>query len=180
MIKMTLLLFVGFSFLLINLSYAGGFPAGVKLPFAIRNIVPPIPGYSFELLDPNNKPVKLKDYKGKVLLLNFWATWCIPCVREMPDFQALLNAMEGENFAILGINVMDSKSRVERFLKKKKIDLPIALDTKGVTYPKYNVRNFPTTLILDKEGREIGRTLGIREWHSPESIEFFKSLSRKL
>ncbi|PCI25192.1 MAG: hypothetical protein COB67_11020 [SAR324 cluster bacterium] len=177
--KKSILSLIAFSICFAGTLLAGGTLDGIKPPYPIQKISPPVEVYAFSLVDPQNNPVKLGDYKGKILLLNFWATWCIPCVKEMPDFEALLAALEGEDFAILGINVMDSKSRVLRFLKQKKITLPIALDAKGI-YPKYKVQNFPTTLILNKEGQEIGRTVGIREWDSPESIEFFRTLSRKL
>ena len=148
------------------------------MPFAIQIYDNPASAPAFTLKDPAGETVKLADYSGKILLINFWATWCIPCVKEMPEFQKLNESLKGEKFAFLGIDVMDSKARVDRFLKTKNISLPIAMDKRGEIYPKYGVKNFPTTVIIGKNGKVLGRMIGIREWATPESIQYFKDISR--
>ncbi len=162
-----------------SLSLQAGIPRDLKKPFLIQESENTAKGYPFKLVTPAGKPVELRDYQGKILLLNFWATWCIPCVRELPDFEKLLANLVNENFSILGINVMDSKKRVDRFIEQKKLTLPVAMDLKGETYPRYKVQNFPTTVIIDKKGDEMGRVVGIRAWNSPESIDFFRNLSKQ-
>ena len=156
-----------------------GIPKYLARPFFIQESETPTEVSPFKLANPQGKLVTLDDYKGKLLLLNFWATWCPPCVRELPDFEKLLASLKGENFAVLGINIMESKKRVTRFISKKGMTLPVALDLKGESYPAYLVQSFPTTVIINKNGREIGRVVGIRNWASPQSINFFRNLSRR-
>lgn len=177
--KKIYLLFLLFA-LIASSSLQAGIPKDLIKPFLIQEPEVPTQGYAFKLMNPEGNPVELKDYEGQILLLNFWATWCVPCIRELPDFQELQSKLENEDFSILGINVMDSQKRVDRFIQDRKLTLPVAMDLKGDTYPRYKVQNFPTTIIIDKKGREIGRVVGIRSWASLESIRFFRNLSKKL
>ena len=95
----------------------------------------------------------LSDFKGKVVLVNFWATWCPPCIAEMPSLQALQDKLGSENFVVVGIATQDEKKDVEDFLKSSKITFPILLDFYGELSRKFEVAGYPETFLLDKEGR---------------------------
>ncbi len=105
----------------------------------------------FTLMDIEGKQVRLKDFKGKVVLLEFWATWCPPCRLSVPELQELHERMEGEDFKIIAITVDDSLQRVRRFVREKGVTYTVVMDDKGVD-DAYGVYSIPTTILLDKEG----------------------------
>lgn len=95
----------------------------------------------------------LHDFKGKVVLVNFWATWCPPCIAEMPSLQALQDSLGSDRFVVVGIATQDEKKDVEDFLKSSKITFPILLDFYGELSRKLEVSGYPETFLLDKAGR---------------------------
>ena len=105
----------------------------------------------FTLMDIEGNVVRLKDFKGKVVLLEFWATWCPPCRLSVPEIQELHEKMEGEDFKIIAITVDDKLQRVRRFVRKKGVTYTVVMDDKGVD-DAYGVYSIPTTILLDKEG----------------------------
>ena len=105
----------------------------------------------FTLMDIEGNVVRLKDFKGKVVLLEFWATWCPPCRLSAPELQELHERMEGEDFAIIAIAVEDKLQRVRKFIEEKGITYTVVMDDKGVD-DAYGVYSIPTTILLDKEG----------------------------
>ncbi|HOJ09887.1 MAG TPA: TlpA disulfide reductase family protein [Clostridiales bacterium] len=107
----------------------------------------------FELVDLEGKKVKLTDYRGKVVFLNFWALWCPFCVQEMPDLNsANKKFLEGEDAVIITVNSGDSADKVKEFMKEKKLSLPVLLDTDGSISNAYGVSGIPITFIIDSEG----------------------------
>mgnify|MGYP001766605608 FL=1 len=111
----------------------------------------------FELKDIEGKAVRLGDYKGKTVVINFWATWCPPCKKEMPDFDLLDKELKKKNNAVLlAVNMTDgkrdTKSKVESFIKENNFGMRVLLDTEGKAAKLYEIRWLPTTLVVDGKG----------------------------
>ena len=142
---------------------------------------PPKPMPEFAFTDADDKPVKLADYKGKAVLLNFWATWCAPCVKEMPSLDKLQAAM-GEavgkdKFLVLPLSLDGpSRPRVKPFYANKKLDnLGIYFDKGRKAMSVLDIGILPTSILVDSEGRELGRIEGEAEWDTPEAIALMKA-----
>src|SRR3989338_5916455 len=115
----------------------------------------------FNLPDLSGKIVKLSDYKGKVVFLHFWATWCPPCRGEMPYLQALYVKLKAKKFEILAVAMdREGKRVVEPFIKKGKYTFKVLLDPKGVVSSPYAIVGIPTTFILDRNGRIVDKIVG--------------------
>jgi len=128
------------------------------------------------LQDLNGADVNISDFRGKIVFLNFWATWCPTCVVEMPSMEKLHRKLNNQDFALVTISIQDSAAEVQRFFKQNQLTFTALLDTIGKTIPEFAIRAIPTTLILDKSGRIVGRVMGMREWDSRESIAMFEQL----
>ena len=131
---------------------------------------------SLTFLKDNNTTVSLSEWRGKVVLLNFWATWCSPCIREMPSIQKLSKLLSKESFAVLALSQdIQGWSKIRPFIRKYQLnDLPIYNDPKLSGAKKFAVKGLPTTILLDRDGRELGRLLGHAEWDSKEAIDLIK------
>ncbi len=105
----------------------------------------------FTLRDFDNKEVKLSELRGKPVLLDFWATWCPPCVESMPHLQNL-HSEKGEALHIYAINLREERDKVQQFLKQHELDLPVLLDTQGQVGQQYHVRSIPQTVLIDAKG----------------------------
>ncbi len=122
--------------------------------------------------------VRLADFRGRLVLLNIWATWCAPCRREMPTLDRLQAELGGPDFEVLALAV-DRKGldAVEKFYAELGLErLAIYVDESTRAARLLGALGLPTTLLIDREGKEIGRLLGPAEWDSPEMISFFRSL----
>jgi peroxiredoxin len=108
----------------------------------------------FKLTGLDGRSVRLSDYRGKVVLLNFWATWCPPCKAEMPDLDQLHRTYaEKQNFAVVGIDLEESAADVAAFAGQQGVSFPLLLDSDGeVTTHAFSVRNLPTSMIIDRDG----------------------------
>jgi thiol-disulfide isomerase/thioredoxin len=115
-------------------------------------------------------------YKGKVVLVNFWATWCAPCVREMPSLDRLQAALEGEGLVVLPLSLDGpTKPRVEPFYKAQNlVNLPILFDEKSVTFGRFGVGVLPTSIVINRDGKEVGRLEGPAEWDAPEALALLR------
>ncbi|HPB65250.1 MAG TPA: TlpA disulfide reductase family protein [Spirochaetales bacterium] len=122
----------------------------------------------------------LGDAAGKVVLLNFWATWCPPCRSEMPSIQRLHDAMAGRPFAVMAVSVAESAATVRAFLKTDPYTFPIYLDEGGRASGPFVGRGIPTTFVLDKQGRAIAGVIGARSYDDPEVLALFKALAERL
>jgi thiol-disulfide isomerase/thioredoxin len=127
--------------------------------------------------DTNQKDVNLRDYKGKVLILNFWATWCVPCKEEMPSLDNLQANIGLTNLKIFPINISQEKlSKVEFFFKELRIkNLDIYYDSPTTLAKKFSLRGVPTTILFDKKGREFARIMGSVDFNDEEFINWLKS-----
>jgi len=137
-----------------------------------------LPAPDFTLPDVEDKTHRLADYRGKVVLLNFWATWCPPCRKEMPSMQRLWEKFRGRDFAILAVDVGEDEERVFAFTLELDIPLefPLLLDRDGKVMERWPVRGLPTTFILDREGRIAYQAIGGREWDAPELVAIMQGL----
>ncbi len=126
--------------------------------------------------DAEGKPVTLERYRGKVLLVNFWATWCAPCIHEMPTLDRLQAALGGAGFAVLTVS-LDRKgmAAVGPFWEEQRYKhLPILLDSRWKTARRLGVSGLPATFLLDRKGRIVGYLIGPAEWDSPEAKAFLR------
>jgi thiol-disulfide isomerase/thioredoxin len=129
-----------------------------------------------QLKDVFGNTVSLSDFRGKIVFLNFWATWCPPCVIEMPSMQKLHRRFKDKNFIMVAINSQETDAQVKSFFNKYKLSFTALLDSSAEVGAWFDVNAFPTTFVLDKKGRIIGRALGPREWDSQASVALFDYL----
>jgi thiol-disulfide isomerase/thioredoxin len=124
----------------------------------------------------------LRDFGGRVLVVNFWATWCAPCIEEMPSLDALEASLGGDKFAIVAINQDRNGAEVARpFLEKNGWShLALYTDPRSQAVRDMAVRGLPTSLIIDGEGREVARLEGTAHWDSPEMVAHLQALIDKL
>jgi peroxiredoxin len=133
----------------------------------------------FLLEDTDGKKVSLASLRGKVVLVNFWATWCPPCRAEMPSMEKLNQAMANEDFVMLAINVEENgRSVVPEFLKKTPHKFSILYDDQGVVQNLYGVYKFPESFVIRKDGIVDDKVIGAIDWAHPETIEYFKELAK--
>ena len=127
--------------------------------------------------DINQKNVNLDDFKGKLILLNFWATWCAPCKEEMPSLDNLQSNNSLSNLKIFPINIGQEKiSKSESFFKELNIqNLDIYLDAPITLAKKFSLRGIPTTILFNKEGKEFARIIGSIDFNSKEFINWLKT-----
>ena len=124
---------------------------------------------------PDEKTVNLKDYRGRFILLNFWATWCSPCLKEMPDFEKAYQQMGQEKLIVLAVGMGEDTKKISKFAEKYGFTFPMVADPKMEITNLYGVKNIPVTYLIDPEGVVLGRALGIRDWANPDLLAFIKS-----
>ena len=121
--------------------------------------------------------VKISDYRGKVVVLNVWATWCGPCVREMPQLQALHEKLASEGVEVLGVSVdYGDDAPVTAFVKRFDLTFPILRDPSGDIQIAYATNGLPTTFIIDRSGRIRRREVGAREWADSSVVTELRAL----
>ena len=127
----------------------------------------------------NGQSVDLDSYRGKVVFLNFWATWCLPCKKEMPDMEELHMKMKGKKFVILAISLREPKAKVTHFLRQFPYSFKIGMDPKNKIGKRLNVNALPTSLIIDKKGIIRAQAVGPRRWKDPKFVEYLTTLSNE-
>ena len=141
-------------------------------PYRGNPVPPPI-----DLADLDGTPRRLSALRGRVVLVNFWASWCPPCVHEMPSMQRLREKLKGQPFEILAVNMGENDREVREFLASKvRIDFPIAMDRDGSVLRQWKVFVFPTSYVIDPGGRIQLGAFGELEWDSPEVIGQIRKL----
>jgi thiol-disulfide isomerase/thioredoxin len=123
---------------------------------------------TFVLKDLDDKQHQLADYRGKVLVVNFWATWCAPCVEEMPSFERLAKRLSGEPFALLTVNFGEKPKRIKPFLEKIGVDVPVLVDPDMSVSRSWVKKGLPTTFIIDGDQNIRYQVLGELPWDAPE------------
>lgn len=135
-----------------------------------------IPAFPFKNLDGSDGSYDA--FKGKVVLVNFWATWCIPCVKEMPSLNKLATTIGKDKFSVLALSLDGpTRAKVAPFIRDKELTaLDVYLDDKRAAYGKLDILVLPTSILVDKQGREVGRLAGDAEWDTPEAIALIRHL----
>lgn len=113
---------------------------------------------------------------GRVVLVNFWATWCEPCEREMPAMERLYQSLADQPFELVAVAIDDSESKVQLFQDRYRLSFPIVLDLDQSVSQSYQTMGVPESLLLDREGRIVERYVGPRAWDAPEHLERIEAL----
>jgi thiol-disulfide isomerase/thioredoxin len=130
----------------------------------------------FALPDIKGQQHSLDDYRGQVVLVNFWASWCPPCIKEMPVLERLQQDLHEQPFEILAVNVGEKKYKVWKFVKLINFGLPVLLDTHKDTFNAWGLSVLPTSFLLDKQGRIRYRVQGDIEWDSEKVVTLIEAL----
>ena len=165
----------GFVLLPANISHA----AGPKLsgPMQVFQLAPttrPRPSATWK--NAAGKDLTLADFSGKVVLVNYWASWCPPCIRELPSIDRLQASLGGDNFTVVAINIdRGGKPVARRMAKRLKLKhLTLYLDRESKSARNLGVRSMPTTFVFDRKGREVGKLEGGAEWDDKAAVELVK------
>jgi len=134
------------------------------------------PAPDFTLKNAGGGTVTLRDLKGKVVFLNFWATWCPSCNLEMPAMERLHNDFGDRGFVVLAVNFQEEPGDVEAYLKRHELTFTILLDPNSEVFQIYRAWSLPTTFVIDKNGEMIGRIIGYRDWDSDSTRALFRKL----
>ena len=161
----------------------GGMAVGLMVlslsAFAAGNVPSENGAANFTLPDLSAHQVKLSDFRGKVVFLNFWATWCPPCRSEMPSIQKLSKLMAGEKFQLLAVSVDNGGvEKVQKFIEDGKYTFKVLHDRKGEVASKYGVRGIPATFIIDQTGAIVETAVGARDWAAPDLVKRLKGLAQ--
>jgi peroxiredoxin len=132
------------------------------------------PAPDFEYLDSEGKLWKLSELKGKVVFINFWATWCVTCKGEMPHKEALYEMMKDEPFQMLGLLFRDDPANLAEYYKTQKVSLPTLISPDNESAKMFGITGVPETFIIDKEGIVREKIVGPREWDDDESVAIIK------
>ncbi|HEO66286.1 MAG TPA: TlpA family protein disulfide reductase [Spirochaetes bacterium] len=134
---------------------------------------------NFTLKNLEGQKVSLKDFRGKVVFLNFWATWCGSCRAEMPSMQKLYQTLKDKDFVMLGVAVDQTQDPVEPYVELLEMTFPVVYDSDKEVSSRYRLSATPTTYIIDKDGTILGKVVGESDWASKTSIDLFNKLSSR-
>ena len=135
-----------------------------------------LPAPEFSLLTLDEQPIKLSDYKGKIVVLNFWATYCIPCRIEMPSLEKLSQKYKNDDISVVAISLDEGKEKaINMLVNKMNLTFPIAMEGQA-SGDDYQVSVLPVTYIIGKDGLLLGRVVGDRDWAGEEADELMKAV----
>lgn len=131
----------------------------------------------FRLSSLDGRQVSLSDFRGKIVMVHFWATWCPPCVEEIPTIEKLYRGLFGKDFEILAVSVDErGADAVRPFMEKNKLNLPVLLDPGHTTASRYGTFKFPETYVLDRNGIVRYKVIGAMDWSTPDSMNAIRGL----
>ena len=130
----------------------------------------------FNSTDDVGQGLRLADFRGKFVLLNFWATWCPPCVEEMPSLNLVHERLSSRGLVVLGISVDEQKDEYERFLENANIRFPTVRDPDRDVSTLFGTVKYPETYLIDREGIVIRKYIGPEDWSRPEIFNYLNSL----
>ena len=152
-----------------------------KLGHRLTEVGKPVPAPDFTLKDMDEELHSLRGLRGKVVLLNFWATWCPPCRREMPSMERLYQKLNGEDFTVIAVNQMEDGDHVFAYIGQLDVDptFTILFDRDSKVSNSFRVNGLPTTYLIDKRGKIRFRAIGGREFDHPEVEKQIKQLMQE-
>jgi peroxiredoxin len=124
----------------------------------------------FILPDLSGKTIRLQDLRGKVVIVNLWATWCTPCVAEMPTLETLWKAMAGKDLVLLAVNQDEATDGVRDWVDGRELTFPVLLDPHAQVAHEWGVTGYPETFVVDRTGRIVHHHVGFRDWSEPEIV----------
>ncbi len=157
-------------FCLILLSKADLHASGMEYPE--ENFFAP----SFELVSLEGQKIKLADFRGKIVFINFWATWCVPCKTEMASMEKLYQRFKSTDFQMLAISVDKDISSIKPYLEKYNLTFPVLVDPENRVKKKYKTVGLPETYLVDKRGIILYKAIGPRDWFTKTILESFEQL----
>jgi len=134
---------------------------------------------SISLRSADDRHIQINDYKGRVSVINFWATWCRPCREEIPSLNRLRKLMQGKPFQLISINYAESAATIKTFLKQVKVEYPVLLDNEGEISAKWNVIAYPSTFVIGSDGKIHYGVNAAIDWDAPEVVQALESLMPK-
>ncbi len=156
---------------LLRVLLAGVVMLAVTNAYADMQLLSPIPNKpmapDFTLKDLDGKPHRLSDYRGQVVILNFWATWCPPCRHEMPSMERAWTQLRKQGAVILAVDVGEDLDTVYTFLADIPVSFPLLLDEDAEIVSRFSVRGLPTTYVVDPSGHLVYQAVGGRDWDDP-------------
>lgn len=132
-------------------------------------------GFNWPMETLNGKKVNLEDFRGKTIFINEWATWCPPCVAEMPSIEKLYNQLKDDKNVVFILVSNENRETVSQFLNKEGLDLPVMV-TRANPPEMFAVRSIPTTFLVSPSGEIVLRETGSRKWHGEDTVELIRSL----
>jgi cytochrome c biogenesis protein CcmG, thiol:disulfide interchange protein DsbE len=123
-----------------------------------------------------NKPARLSDLRGKVVVLNFWATWCPPCVEETPGLIALNQRIASRNGVVLGVSVDEDENAYQQFLQTQRVSFLTSRDPSKKSAQDYGTVMYPETYVIDRHGKILRKIIGPQNWNSPEMLSYFDAI----
>jgi len=141
-----------------------------ELSYLLNRLETPVTAPDFSLDDIDGEQRSLRDYRGKVIMLNFWATWCPPCRREIPSMESIYQDMGDKGFVVLGVNEFETPDHVFAYMGQLSVfpTFPILFDLDSKVSELYGVKGLPTTLLINKQGQVVYRAAGGRDFDHPE------------
>lgn len=131
----------------------------------------------FDLQTPDGGRVRLSDFRGKPLIVNFWATWCPPCRAEMPSIQRASEQLKDKGIGVVAINVGEDAETIGQFTAESPVTFPLPMDRESRVVQAWPVRGLPTTFVVDSEGRLAYVATGEREWDDPDLLDQVRALA---
>ena len=142
----------------------------------VYDVQPGDPAPQFRLVDEQGLGVGLDDYAGKMVLLNFWATWCPPCVHEMPSLNAVYERFRDEGFVVLAISVDEDGEQYRTFLREAGVTFPTARDPERSVSTRYGTVKYPESYLISRDGRVLRKYIGPEDWTRPEIVNYLRSI----
>jgi peroxiredoxin len=165
---------VALAVLLLALSFSGH---SAEAEQALHPLTDKRAAPAFELYDLNNKLHKLADYRGKVVIVNFWATWCPPCRQEFPSMDKAYQELQKDGIVMLAIDVGEDGDTIFEFSADYPVTFPILMDMDASITRQYGVIGLPTTYLIDPQGQLIYQVIGTREWTEAGLLKAIRSIT---